>query len=550
MALVMGAMVFVPVLLDLLHGGTRAAFRYLAPDSFYYNTVARNIALYGSTSYDGQLPTNGFHPLWQATLAALYFVLHHLGLSESSYLVSSVLLSALLVAASVTIVGHAVMASGRTLGPAALLAPVGLYAVLILPAWLLMVDVRGLTLPTQGPFPLFGTAWSFANGMESGLVLLFLALLGKALAKDVPFSSRRAATLGGLCLGMVLSRLDHVYFAMGVAVVLAVRNSNTSAPHRLRPWGVCALCFIGPLLAYLLINRLYSGAAFPLSGAIKTSFPFPNADNVDNLVAVVARPWRDMLAPSRFYRAAQLVLPSLFAIAYLARRCWRRTERDGLADFTTALAVGTLLLAAYDFLFVPTFAMGHWYTPASIAFVSVAAVAAVRGSARLTISRARRRPVWLGALATLGAGLLCVMIFYFLQRRGGYHTLYADLYLVDAPAARAFYGQQRPRLLEYDDGIVAFSTAFPTMSGTGHAADGEAAVALTKGTLQQLALERGFDRVASLVYLPSDAARQGVPARSLPAMALESVQRQAGGFHARLEFVAPSGRFCIIRVAR
>jgi hypothetical protein len=96
MALVMGVIVFVPVLLDLLHGGTRAAFRYLAPDSFHDNTVARNIALYGSTSDDGQLPTNGFHPLWQATLAALYFVLHHLGLSESSYLVSSVLLCAVL----------------------------------------------------------------------------------------------------------------------------------------------------------------------------------------------------------------------------------------------------------------------------------------------------------------------------------------------------------------------------------------------------------------------------------------------------------------------
>ena len=550
MALIMGAIVFVPVLLDLLQGGTRAAFRYLAPDSFYYNTVARNIALNGSISYDGHLPTNGFHPLWQATLAALYFVLHHLGLSESSYLVSNVLLSALLVAASVTVLGQVAMASGRTLWSAALLAPVGLYAVLILPAWLLMVDLRHLVLPTQGPFPLFGTAWSFVNGMESGFVLLFLALLGRALVKDVPFSSRRAATLAVLCLGMTLSRLDHVFFVVGVAVVLAMRNADSGTPHRLRSWGVFALCFLGPLLAYLLINRLYAGAAFPSSGALKSTFPFPNADNVRNLVTVVAGPWRDMLAPSRFYRAAQLVLPSLFAVAYLARRGWRRTERDGLADFTTAVAVGTLLLAAYDFLFVPAFAMGHWYTPASIAFVSMAAVPAVRSLNRLTQSGVQRRPVWLGALATVGSALLCVMIFYFLQRRDGYHALYADLYLVDAPAARAFYGPQRPHLVEYDDGIVAFSTAFPTMSGTGLAADREAAVALTKGTLQELALERGFDRIASLVYLPSDETRQGVPTGALPAMALESIQRQLGLSHARFEFVAPSSRFCIIRVTQ
>jgi hypothetical protein len=160
MSLIMGAIVFVPVALDLLHGGTRAAFRYLAPDSFYYHTVARNIALNGSISYDGQLPTNGFHPLWQATLAVLYFVLHHLGLSESSYLVSSVLLTALLVAGSVTLVGQAVMASGRTLGPTALLAPVGLYAVL---------SAKGPCINWRSSAALTGSrAWSTSLPMRPG----------------------------------------------------------------------------------------------------------------------------------------------------------------------------------------------------------------------------------------------------------------------------------------------------------------------------------------------------------------------------------------------
>src|SRR5262245_33226003 len=138
-ALLMAAIVLGPVLLDLLHGGTRAAFRYLAPDSFYYNTVARNIALHGRVSYDGLMPTNGFHPLWQITLAALYFVLHALRLPESAFLIGSVLLGAMLVAASVLILGHAMTASGRTLGAAALLGPVGLYAIVMLPAWLLLV---------------------------------------------------------------------------------------------------------------------------------------------------------------------------------------------------------------------------------------------------------------------------------------------------------------------------------------------------------------------------------------------------------------------------
>jgi hypothetical protein len=546
----MAAIVLGPVLLDLLHGGTRAAFRYLAPDSFYYNTVARNIALHGSVSYDGLRPTNGFHPLWQITLAALYFVLHVLRLPESAFLIGSVLLGAMLVAASVLILGHAMTASGRTLGAAALLGPVGLYAALMLPAWVLLVDVRGLALETQGPFPLFGTAWSFANGMESGLVLLFVALLGKACASDGPPSMRHAASMGGLSLGLALSRLDHVFFAVGFAAVLAARETRGGA-HRLYPLALFALCLIGPLAIYLAINQAYSGAAFPVSGAAKTSFPFPNGENLRNVIDVMMLPWRDNRAPSRLYRAAQLVLPGVCAAAFLARNWRPLARRDGLTEFATALAIGTLLLTAYNFLFVPPFAMGHWYTPASIAFVSVALATTVArqparpGACPLRRSAGRRR-----VLGRIAAGMASLLIFVAVHRREEYHTLYADFYLVDAPAARAFYGTDSPHMLEFDDGIVTFATGFPTLSGTGLAADREAAAAAADGTLLKLALERGFDRAASLVYFPADEARAGVPAVLLPPMALASARHQLGLPQAQLEFVAPSGRFSVITLRR
>jgi hypothetical protein len=45
-------------------------------DDFYYGlVVARNLALHGVSTFDGVHLTNGYHPLWVLTLAALYRVL-------------------------------------------------------------------------------------------------------------------------------------------------------------------------------------------------------------------------------------------------------------------------------------------------------------------------------------------------------------------------------------------------------------------------------------------------------------------------------------------
>lgn len=71
--------VLLPVCADFLFSDRDVSFRYLAPDSFYYNTVARHIAERGAISFDGTHPTSGFHPLWQAMLAALYWLSMVLG---------------------------------------------------------------------------------------------------------------------------------------------------------------------------------------------------------------------------------------------------------------------------------------------------------------------------------------------------------------------------------------------------------------------------------------------------------------------------------------
>jgi hypothetical protein len=55
--------VALPPLVDLLWNGWERVFGYFAADSFYYLTVARNIASGSGASFDGEFTTNGFHPL-------------------------------------------------------------------------------------------------------------------------------------------------------------------------------------------------------------------------------------------------------------------------------------------------------------------------------------------------------------------------------------------------------------------------------------------------------------------------------------------------------
>jgi hypothetical protein len=49
-----------PASCDLLSSPTRASYRWIAADTFYYLTVARNFERHGSLAYDGEHASNGF----------------------------------------------------------------------------------------------------------------------------------------------------------------------------------------------------------------------------------------------------------------------------------------------------------------------------------------------------------------------------------------------------------------------------------------------------------------------------------------------------------
>ena len=511
-----------PALCDLFASGWhRRAFGWVAADAFYYLTVARNIVLHGCVAYDQENPSNGFHPLWQALCAALAEVTSRLARQETLVL-AVVLVGVALIAAAIPFVGLGLAASRRRLSLLFPLLPVGAYAFLVLPVW---ARARP-TLPAQnefeGPMPLYGTLWSFANGMESALVLFFFALGGWLFVRGgIRTSPRRAAALGLCFAGLILSRLDHALLvlpAVGVSAFLAVSTRAWRIPLA----SFCAAC-LAPLGLYVLINHHFYGTLVPVSGAIKSTYPHVDNGNLDEVAEFWNGPWRGqfLMTASRQFLA---IIPAVVALLYLglvvrvqpvnaAATIRLRPWANRYDVFLAMMAPGVVLLAAYNILFVRWYAQGSWYFPASTLFVSmvVLSVAGVveeevqswaRGSAA-RLARWRRPGRGVYAVACLSCLLVVFLRFH---RQPDYHRTYADFFFDEAPKVRAHYGAKMPKILEGDDGIVAYSLGTPTMS-TNLALDPEGLTAFARGRLLDLALSRGFDRLTSLVYTKGDSLR-------------------------------------------
>ncbi|MFW2388237.1 MAG: hypothetical protein ACN4G0_07870, partial [Polyangiales bacterium] len=81
----------------LIAAGRQGKFALASPDTFYYLTVARNVIEHGVVSFDGEHPTNGFHPLWQVVATVVYGINHVAGWPLDAPIVGLLLLGAVLI---------------------------------------------------------------------------------------------------------------------------------------------------------------------------------------------------------------------------------------------------------------------------------------------------------------------------------------------------------------------------------------------------------------------------------------------------------------------
>jgi hypothetical protein len=474
----------VPIVADVIASGPARLFGYVASDTFYYLVVARHIGA-GVVAFDGSHPSNGFHPLWQALVSIPYL----LGLFNGpaiAELAFTLVLSLLCLSAAVLVLGLALRRDDGSLNPLFAALPVGAYALIISPAWLtLSPQMLREQNPGEGSEPLFGTLWSYVNGMESPLVLLAFALLFWAWRADLP---RRRPAVFGSCLALLtLARLDQFFVAAAICAAIAWRERWWTSTASLRSGWILTSGFALPLLAYLVMNSFFFGSMVPVSGQLKSTFPWPTIQNARTALHVMSSLFGAPRPPIfDFWRIFQLAVPGMAAL--LAPLLLRRDR-----TFLLATSLGVLTLASYNFLFVQTYGQGHWYMPLGTLLVSL--IALDLSDRWLADVRPTRVAAIVGVTMLIGGAF-----FLRLHRHTDYHARFSQFFFDEAPLVRARFAGHPPKLLEFDDGIVSWATGFDAMSAWGPGLDVEGALALNGGHLFDVADQRGFNHATSLVY--------------------------------------------------
>lgn len=521
------ALMLVPVLIDLACSQRYRPFGYAAADTFYYLGIARGVVENGVFSTDGTHPTNGFHPLWQLIVVVIYAVCHLVGKTDLA-LLFAVLVSLGCIVGAIAVLGASMHRAWGRVPATFVFLPIGLYALVASYYWRVgPPDANG---GKEGPLPVYGTLYSFANGMESGLTLLAFAVVCSALLRHGAASSVSAGLKCGLASAFLcLSRLDHAAFVVTPVVLWVVESFQA---RRRLPFLLAALAAtILPIAVYCAVNLLYVGVALPISGAAKSLFPLIFEGQVRDAAQLLRAPL-DAMDPARVYRVLPMLLCAFWALGYLAAMikvevgessvsCKLRPFASSLDVVLVKLSPGVVLLSAYDLLYV--LGVGHWYFPVSTLYCSLTALSLLRAALRRV-----RLPAWTPALASAVLASAVAWLFVRFHYKPGYHLEYAKFYWETAPRVRRELSGKVPKLVEIDDGIVAYSLHVPSVSGIGFLLDREASRAKRAERLFEVAYHRGFRAVSSFYYGNHGHLKQGGPPAALQWSATQLTEDLSG----------------------
>lgn len=223
---------------------------FIVDDGYFYPEIARHIVQGQGSTFNGILPTNGYHPLWMIVCCAGAWITTASGpLVQLLTLVQDGLTFCSL--AMLLAIGRAAQKRGTLLG----LAPV-LFLATVLGIWRLLEANLSLVLQLA--------------------VLLCAIPLIPSLHQRLRHARRLALSiLIGLTL---LARLDLIFFALIVFVYDASWNDpERGLATRIRDvsWqGATVTAVVAP---YLYWNFQHFRHLLPISGAIKSTFPHPQA---------------------------------------------------------------------------------------------------------------------------------------------------------------------------------------------------------------------------------------------------------------------------------
>ncbi len=223
-----------------------ALFYYINPakllpdDSLFYIVIAEYIVDMGTSTFNGLIETNGYHPLWMILNILAVFIGKILSI-DPLYIVG--LMYHLLIGSSIV------------------------YIFKLQSLW------KGFSATATSLLLIF---LFISNGvlqnMESALALFFVAYSVYMSASE-KIQSNLQYFMFGIVLGLlVLSRLDLIFFGsmLGIAFVIMNFKTISEKPSKLMVFILGGLLIVLP---YLIYNQIHFGSIMPISGALKSSYP-------------------------------------------------------------------------------------------------------------------------------------------------------------------------------------------------------------------------------------------------------------------------------------
>ncbi|MBN1641962.1 MAG: hypothetical protein JXA09_12070 [Anaerolineae bacterium] len=377
------ALALCPFVVSLQSLGMPACFSSFSADAFYYLAIAKQASWTPLFSLDGIHPTNGFHPLWQWLLKGSFALVPALGRSQAAQILFVHWVGVLLLCAAAAIL---------TLTLLRLTGNCTLSVIAVVPGLYYFVAIAANSR--------YGSLWSFANGMESALLLLLASILIWSMATGKLYRTAALAPYvrtSVLLSAIVLTRLDDVFLVPALLAPLLWRRKQLGSFWRYA-LALCAMpCLV--LAAYGTVNWLYAGTFLPVSGVLKGGISI--RANLQALTyallpveQILGSDWGWWEATT--WRALQIAVPAVVAAMYLGvqlvHSLRRRASPGRLSSVIAALCLYVLGKAAYTLVNVGVWHQGHWYFVISIWVFSL--ILALFGGRRAI------RDVWVRLAAT------------------------------------------------------------------------------------------------------------------------------------------------------
>ncbi len=342
--------------------------RTMPDDAFIYFVIARNIGAGLGATFDGVMPTNGFHPLWALALAPIFRLFPHGDLPVHLALTVSAVCDSLAGVLAAWVVWR--LSSNRQ--PSAPAVAMALY----------LFNPRAIQ--------------ESVNGLETGLAMLTLAggVAVWAGLTESPGSKGRAALFGALAGLAVLARSD-----LGLIVVMsAAAFAITNRKHWLSvvTAGCAALIVVAPWFAWSQwrVGTMVQSSAM----AIPSLVAYRIQSGMDN----PAELWNEVLFPIiNFSFRNSIIYPGAAMIAAIVgvlfvRWPGKRGEAVGLRRSLWVPLIGALLIVVVH-TFVRWYPRGWYFVPLAWSW---AVAAGPLWAAGLAAPMGRRLGLW--AMAAFG----------------------------------------------------------------------------------------------------------------------------------------------------